>query len=143
MAMALADLRATWDIRYPHVHAVLAFVSILALIALVFALARHGVKSLGCVLPTIVQDYLRFAYTCFIKPHSGSQSRDQMAALESFYQAQASVYDRTRTRLLQGRVDMLALVAAQMAYRLRVGKLQHKPIWVDVWPLTTTRYLQS
>ncbi|RYF38724.1 MAG: class I SAM-dependent methyltransferase, partial [Cytophagaceae bacterium] len=48
------------------------------------------------------------------------------------YKAQASIYDATRTRLLQGREDMLALVAAQAKYRQKTGQIPSKPIWVDM-----------
>ena len=47
--------------------------------------------------------------------------------------AQADVYDATRTLLLQGRQDMLALVAAQLIYK--ASKQKHpcaKPTWVDI-----------
>ena len=76
--------------------------------------------------------YGRFAYSCFLKPHSGDGSGSQQDALESFYKSQASVYDATRTRLLQGREDMLALVAAQVKHRRRTGVISKRPIWVDV-----------
>ncbi|KAI7087873.1 hypothetical protein KC363_g8091 [Hortaea werneckii] len=77
--------------------------------------------------------YSTFAYSCFLKPHSGDGSGSQQDALESFYKHQASVYDATRTRLLQGREDMLALVAAQVKYRSQSGQReQKKPIWVDI-----------
>lgn len=56
----------------------------------------------------------RFAYACFLKPHSGDGSGSQQDALESFYKSQASVYDATRTKLLQGREDMLALVGSSL-----------------------------
>lgn len=73
-----------------------------------------------------------FAYACFLKPHSGDKTGSQQDALESFYKSQASIYDATRTRLLQGREDMLALVAAQVKHRREEGQIAAKPIWVDV-----------
>lgn len=76
--------------------------------------------------------YAKFAYNCFLKPHSSDGSGSQQDALESFYKAQASIYDATRTRLLQGREDMLALVAAQAKYRQKIGQMSSKPIWVDM-----------
>jgi len=76
--------------------------------------------------------YGTFAYSCFLKPHSGDGSGSQQDALESFYKSQASVYDATRSRLLQGREDMIALVAAQIKHRRQTGQISHKPIWVDV-----------
>lgn len=79
-----------------------------------------------------IYHYSKFAYSCFLKPHSGDASGSQQDALESFYKSQASIYDATRTRLLQGREDMLALVAAQVKHRCRNGQINHKPIWVDI-----------
>jgi betaine lipid synthase len=79
-----------------------------------------------------VEAYLRFIYTCFIKPHTGDATRNQQDALESFYQAQASIYDTTRSILLKGREDMLGLVAAQLKHKVHTGQLSRKPIWVDV-----------
>ncbi|KAM0721080.1 hypothetical protein Q7P37_003366 [Cladosporium fusiforme] len=76
--------------------------------------------------------YAKFAYNCFLKPHSGDGSGSQQDALESFYMAQASIYDATRMRLLQGREDMLALVAAQAKHRQQTGQIRSKPIWVDI-----------
>lgn len=70
----------------------------------------------------------KFAWTCFLKPHTGDSTGSQQDALESFYKAQAGIYDATRAKLLHGREDMLALAAAQ----LKAQKLSHKPIWVDV-----------
>ena len=69
---------------------------------------------------------------CFLKPHSGDGTGSQQDALESFYKSQAAVYDATRNKLLQGRQDMLALVAAQVKYRRETGEINQKPIWVDV-----------
>ncbi|KAF2487531.1 hypothetical protein BDY17DRAFT_244421 [Neohortaea acidophila] len=73
-----------------------------------------------------------FAYSCFLKPHSGDGTGNQQDALESFYKSQASIYDITRSKLLQGREDMLALVAAQVKYRCEAGQIRQKPIWVDI-----------
>lgn len=97
-----------------------------------------------------LKGYLRFCYACFVKPHTGDSTGNQQDALvcvfrpqakrscsllveqESFYKAQADVYDATRTRLLQGREDMLALVAAQLKYRNEAGLIKQRPVWVDV-----------
>ena len=76
--------------------------------------------------------YGTFAYTCFLKPHSGDRTGNQQDALESFYSSQASIYDVTRSKLLQGREDMLALVAAQVKSRRASGQISKKPIWVDI-----------
>lgn len=51
---------------------------------------------------------------------------------ESFYNAQADVYDATRLRLLCGREDMLGLVAAQLKHRAEAGLISQRPVWVDV-----------
>jgi betaine lipid synthase len=109
----------------------------LASVILVFILASYVIfsftefsllrKSYGAW-----NQYAKFVYNCFLKPHSGDGSGSQQDALESFYKAQASIYDATRTRLLQGREDMLALVAAQAKYRQRAGQIPSKPIWVDI-----------
>lgn len=79
-----------------------------------------------------VQTYAKFAWNCFIKPHTGSKNGTQQDALESFYKSQASIYDATRSRLLRGREDMLGLVGAQMRSRVDAGTVSSKPIWVDV-----------
>ena len=76
--------------------------------------------------------YGTFAYSCFLKPHSGDTTGNQQDALESFYNSQASVYDATRNGLLQGRQDMLALVAAQVKHGRENGRIKQKPIWVDI-----------
>ncbi|KAL4909694.1 hypothetical protein BDW74DRAFT_186212 [Aspergillus multicolor] len=68
-----------------------------------------------------------FCYCCFIKSHAGGDRGSQQTFLESFYKKQASVYDTTRNRLLQGRNEMLALVAAQLK-----TKPKGERIWVDV-----------
>ncbi|KAK6338165.1 hypothetical protein TWF696_001635 [Orbilia brochopaga] len=78
------------------------------------------------------RNILLFIYSCFLKPHSGDGSRNQQDALESFYSAQATVYDATRARLLAGREDMLGLVAAQLKHKVKSCKIKRKPVWVDV-----------
>lgn len=76
--------------------------------------------------------YGRFIYACFLKPHSGDGSGSQQDALESFYKAQAGVYDATRVKLLQGRENMLAIAAAQLKHRRSGQQHARKPIWVDI-----------
>ncbi|KAF2178880.1 hypothetical protein K469DRAFT_802382 [Zopfia rhizophila CBS 207.26] len=78
------------------------------------------------------QAYLKFFYACFVKPHSGDGTGNQQDALESFYRAQADVYDATRIRLLRGREDMLGLVAAQLKHRAEAGLISQRPVWVDI-----------
>ncbi|PSK56029.1 hypothetical protein B9Z65_4907 [Elsinoe australis] len=79
-----------------------------------------------------LRTYGRFIWTCFFKPHTGDTSGQQQDALESFYKSQAGIYDATRSRLLDGRENMLGLVAAQIKYQAKSGQLNQKPIWVDV-----------
>ena len=45
---------------------------------------------------------------------------------------QAGIYDSTRKRLLCGREDMLALVAAQLQSRYRFATELRRPIWYDI-----------
>lgn len=80
-------------------------------------------------LSEVADAYIKFCWACFLKPYS-AQSTNQQDALESFYKAQANIYDKTRGLLLQGREDMLGLVAAQL--KTKSETLGRKPIWVDV-----------
>lgn len=96
-----------------------------------FVLSFTELSVLGKVV-NAVGHYVQFAYSCFLKPHTGDGTGNQQDALESFYKSQASIYDATRMRLLQGRQDMLALVAAQVRYRRETGQISQKPIWVDI-----------
>ncbi|PVI06173.1 hypothetical protein DM02DRAFT_553413 [Periconia macrospinosa] len=82
--------------------------------------------------PSTFHAYLKFFYACFVKPHTGDGSGSQQDALESFYKAQADVYDATRTRLLRGREDMLGLVAAQLKHRCEANSISQRPVWVDI-----------
>lgn len=86
--------------------------------------------------PGLIRSLLLFAYGCFLKPHGGDGKGTQQDALESFYKAQAGIYDSTRRTLLKGREDMLALVSAQLEAKSEQtdSKKGVKPmrIWVDV-----------
>ncbi|PQE06604.1 hypothetical protein CJF31_00009725 [Rutstroemia sp. NJR-2017a BVV2] len=84
--------------------------------------------------PNAFKSFLRFFYASFLKPHSGDGTENgQQDALESFYKAQAGVYDATRKRLLRGREDMLALVAAQLVNKAaRERTHDTRRIWVDI-----------
>ncbi|TVY49827.1 hypothetical protein LOCC1_G000422 [Lachnellula occidentalis] len=84
--------------------------------------------------PSAFESFLRFFYASFLKPHSGEDTGNgQQDALESFYKAQAGVYDATRKRLLRGREDMLGLVAAQLVYKDATERTHDaKRIWVDI-----------
>lgn len=83
--------------------------------------------------PGLARSLLLFAYGCFLKPHEGDGKGTQQDALESFYKAQAGIYDATRSTLLKGREDMLALVAAHLEARPDSGGLcKPRRVWVDV-----------
>ena len=110
----------------------LCFLALSWFLAIVFFFALTDTSNSASKPPSTLQAYVRFIYGCFLKPHTGDGSGSQQDALESFYEAQASVYDATRAKLLRGRDDMLALAAAQLEYRVNAGVLAHKPIWVDV-----------
>ncbi|ORX59384.1 S-adenosyl-L-methionine-dependent methyltransferase [Hesseltinella vesiculosa] len=97
--------------------------------ALLFSLI--GTLLSMCVAWDQVKTPLMFMYSCFFKPlgkHDNHQSR-----LESFYQDQASIYDRTRDSLLRGRRTMLKLSAAHLKSQLANGTYgNRKPIWIDL-----------
>lgn len=78
--------------------------------------------------------FFKFFYASFLKPHTGDGAlTGQQAALESFYKAQADIYDTSRKLLLRGREDMLGLAAAQLKYKAEKGAFdKKKPIWVDI-----------
>jgi len=89
----------------------------------------------GLLTVTVGKPYLLFFYNCFLKPHAKSGATGtQQDALESFYQGQAAVYDATRGTLLQGRVEMLKLAAAQLKFKAKQAgtKQERGRIWVDV-----------
>lgn len=111
----------------PFFQLTLAILVVGVLLGSIFLYSFGNSKLLGSV-----EQAIRFCWNCFLKPHSGQKNRSQQDALESFYGAQASIYDATRTRLLRGREDMLGLVAAQLNERVEAGTLPTKPIWVDV-----------
>ncbi|KAH7027539.1 uncharacterized protein B0I36DRAFT_364730 [Microdochium trichocladiopsis] len=83
--------------------------------------------------PSLLKSLWLFAYSCFLKPHSGDAKHNQQDALESFYKGQAGAYDTTRKALLKGREDMLALAAAQLNFRAQEsGSNSKRRVWVDV-----------
>ena len=84
--------------------------------------------------PGLARSLFLFCWACFIKPHKKGDKETQQAYLENFYEVQAGIYDVTRKTLLQGREDMLALVAAQLKHKAATekGSGSKKPIWVDV-----------
>jgi betaine lipid synthase len=103
-----------------------------AVVLAVSAVALFAITIVSAKTDNYFYQQLQFAYSCFFKPHTGDGTGNQQDALESFYKSQASIYDATRTKLLQGREDMLALVAAQAKYRQSTGQFKKKPIWVDI-----------
>lgn len=108
-----------------------AGLSAVALSGLLFSklLAKNDAESLET--PGLFKSFLLFFYSCFIKPHNGDKG-NQQDALESFYKKQAGAYDATRKVLLQGREDMLALVAAQLKAKGPKKGNKAKRVWVDV-----------
>ena len=92
-------------------------------------LSKHRRKSSEA--QGLLKSFLHFFYSCFIKPHTGDKKGTQQDSLESFYKTQAGAYDATRKILLQGREDMLALVAAQLEAKGKSHE-QEDIIWVDV-----------
>jgi betaine lipid synthase len=110
----------------------IASLLVVAVLAALLLLLAHSERKVENPTLSSIQTYTKFAYNCFIKPHKKGETGTQQDALESFYKTQASVYDATRMRLLQGREDMLGLVAAQIKQRVETGTVPAKPIWVDV-----------
>ncbi|KAK7714425.1 hypothetical protein SLS57_007151 [Botryosphaeria dothidea] len=136
--MTLEELGVLPGIRLPFsadIQVALFLVGYVAFLALVlyigFRWDKPGRKKRETP-PHTIEAYLRFAWGCFVKPHSGDRTGNQQDALESFYKQQASVYDATRAKLLHGRDDMLGLVAAQLQHKASAGLLPRKPIWIDV-----------
>ncbi|KAK9452997.1 hypothetical protein V1511DRAFT_463368 [Dipodascopsis uninucleata] len=81
--------------------------------------------AVGLFLSNSTKNIAIFAWNCFLKPFTNVTNADQQAQLESFYQGQASVYDLTRSKLLQGREEMLQLVAAHTANKKNI-------MWIDI-----------
>ncbi|WYZ44274.1 hypothetical protein EsH8_VII_000710 [Colletotrichum jinshuiense] len=109
-----------------------AGLSAVALSGLLFSKLLSKNESESNEAPTLLKSFLLFFYSCFIKPHNGDKKGNQQDALESFYKKQAGAYDATRKVLLQGREDMLALVAAQLKAKSPKKGDKAKRIWVDV-----------
>ncbi|KAL8790172.1 MAG: hypothetical protein Q9195_006499 [Heterodermia aff. obscurata] len=128
MAQILWDLSSMSPVSYILLAVVAIALLFVGSIFIVLSTPKTSAKSNGLVT------YARFFYASFLKPHTGDGTdTGQQAALESFYKAQADVYDATRKKLLRGREDMLGLVAAQLKYKSERGMyVRRKPIWVDI-----------
>eukprot|EP00475_Leptophrys_vorax_P004769 TRINITY_DN1283_c0_g1_i1.p1 TRINITY_DN1283_c0_g1~~TRINITY_DN1283_c0_g1_i1.p1 ORF type:complete len:741 (+),score=247.55 TRINITY_DN1283_c0_g1_i1:43-2265(+) len=99
------------------------YVSLLSVIGLL-ALAFH--------FQNAIKSAAAFVYGCFFKKIDGETQSER---LESFYATQAEVYDRTRSRLLGGRVDMLRVCASQLKFAVEgrsLSKMKQELVWVDI-----------
>ena len=113
----------------------LLFTGLAVALCVGIALSKYSAIILGNdENPSLIRSLLLFCYACFFKPHKKGGKGTQQDALESFYEVQAGVYDVTRKTLLQGREDMLALVAAQLRHKAtqEKGSGSERRIWVDV-----------
>lgn len=117
----------------PHTQIYIVGASLVLLIGFIFAVVFRSPKE-DEENPSTLTSFFRFFYASFLKPHTGDGTGNgQQDALESFYKAQAGVYDATRKRLLRGREDMLGLVAAQLVQKAAKERTHNpKRIWVDV-----------
>lgn len=120
----------------PHTQIFAVAATVVLLVGCIFALTQRGAPAVPKDLdnPSPLSSFLRFFYASFLKPHAhGVGANGQQDALESFYKAQAGVYDNTRKRLLRGREDMLGLVAAQLVQKAAKDRTHDpKRIWVDI-----------
>ncbi|KAF1932700.1 betaine lipid synthase [Didymella exigua CBS 183.55] len=116
--------------RGPYTQLILMICVLGLFLATIFLFALQSKKD-SDPAPNSIEAYLKFIYGCFLKPHTGDGTGSQQDALESFYKAQAGVYDATRVKLLRGREDMLGLVAAQLKHRTDAGLISQRPVWVD------------
>lgn len=132
----MASLTPSILSRDPHTQILAVGATVVVLVAVIFAstLRSSAAKYDDDENPSPLTSFLRFFYASFLKPHaSGEGVNGQQDALESFYKAQAGVYDSTRKRLLRGREDMLGLVAAQLVQKAAKDRTHDpKRIWVDV-----------
>ncbi len=73
---------------------------------------------------------LLFCWNCFLKPFLPSFKRrsdrtSQQQALEAFYEAQAKIYDSTRSTLLKGREDSLRILVSHL-------RRDKDLVWIDI-----------
>jgi hypothetical protein len=130
----MASLTPSILLKDPHTQIFIVGATLVVLIGVIFAATLRPSKDEGEKDPSAFTSFLRFFYASFLKPHTGDGTGNgQQDALESFYKAQAGVYDATRKRLLRGREDMLGLVAAQLVQKAAKERSHDtKRIWVDV-----------
>lgn len=129
----MASLTRNILIQDPHTQIIIVGATLVVLIGVIFTLTLRSSQKQDDENLSAVGSFLRFFYASFLKPHTGDTGNGQQDALESFYKAQAGVYDATRRTLLRGREDMLALVAAQLVQKAASDRT-HDPrrIWVDI-----------
>ncbi|BGP43192.1 hypothetical protein JCM10450v2_007338 [Rhodotorula kratochvilovae] len=72
---------------------------------------------------------LTFAWNCFFRPLG--KNTTQEGRLNSFYEGQAAIYDKTRSKLLRGRATMLKLSAAHLKEQRRQNP-NKRLVWLDV-----------
>jgi betaine lipid synthase len=135
----------------PHTQILAAGISVLTLVGIIFAYTfkthnnqnkqldgdskqvAGSQQAVSAHEPRAWESLIRFVYACFLKPHAKGDGQGQQAALESFYRAQADVYDATRRTLLRGREDMLGLAAAQLVRKAALERGHgERRVWVDV-----------
>lgn len=120
-------------LKDPHSQIIIIGATLVLLIGVVSTINLRLSKKEDEENPSTFASFLRFFYASFLKPHTGDAGNGQQDALESFYKAQAGVYDATRKTLLRGREDMLGLVAAQLVQKAASERTHDtKRIWVDV-----------
>ena len=117
----------------------LIYTGLAVVICAAIALSKYAAIARKDENPGLAKSLFLFCWACFIKPHQKGAWETQQDALESFYEVQAGIYDVTRKTLLQGREDMLGLVAAQLKHKAAVekGDGSTRRIWVDVRLPTT------
>ncbi|QPG77310.1 hypothetical protein FOA43_004718 [Brettanomyces nanus] len=85
---------------------------------------------IGSVFKAKCKTLLMFCCNCFFKPFlpsSRKRAKDshQLQALESFYEAQAKIYDATRPTLLKGREESLRMAISHLSKKDNL-------VWIDV-----------
>lgn len=129
----MASLTPSILIKDPYNQIIIVGATLVLLIGVIFTVTLRSSEKEDDENPSALTSFLRFFYASFLKPHTGDAGNGQQDALESFYKAQAGVYDATRKTLLRGREDMLGLVAAQLVQKAASERTHDtKRIWVDV-----------